>query len=55
MKLRELLKKLRLRQLQGGPPKLEDSTDDALAAGTTWGGASAPPNWVPSQQDERPH
>ncbi|HZD87119.1 MAG TPA: hypothetical protein VE088_03840 [Gaiellaceae bacterium] len=62
MKLRELLKKVRLRPLEGEGEKPLDEVD-ALAtaaaaqhAGVTGGvapGAVAPPNWVPSQQDGR--
>jgi hypothetical protein len=57
--LGELLKKLRLRPLEGEGERPEGNVD-ALAthvvdsAGDGWAGASAPTNWVPSQQDERP-
>ena len=49
VKLRELLKKIRLLPLTGGAERLAEET---LA--TPEGHATAPPNWVPSQQDERP-
>jgi hypothetical protein len=66
VKLRELLKKI---DLSLRPPHVqghvvEQSVDnvDALSTMSPLGGdpmesggpASAPPNWVPSQQDERP-
>jgi hypothetical protein len=60
VKLRELLKRMRLRPLQGEGERPIDNVD-ALTTGhaldTSSGGGvpvSAPPNWVPSQQDERP-
>jgi len=61
VKLRELLRKvgLKLRPLQfGGRP--EDNVDAmATARGTEniggFGDSAAPTNWIPSQQDDRPH
>jgi hypothetical protein len=58
VKLRELLKGLRLRRLQGEEDVPIDNVDaaavDAVATELAYGPAVAPPNWVPSQQDERP-
>jgi len=63
VKLREWLKKARLRLLGGTSDKPFDAVD-AIAATTASQhsgfspnvapGATAPPNWVPSQQDDRP-
>ncbi len=47
MKLRELLKKIRLRPLQGEGQRPIDDVDAGVSG-------TAPTNWVPSQQDERP-
>ena len=60
MKLREWWRKFRLRLLDG-----DDRRDDKIDALTTtvgsevadyggFGVGTAPTNWVPSQQDERP-
>jgi hypothetical protein len=64
MKLPHLLRKLRLQSLEiGGDARAGEDNVDALAAGISPGHgdvgagdvpALAPPNWVPSQQDERP-
>jgi hypothetical protein len=55
VKLRDLLKQidLKLRPSQVGERmrSVDDEVDDALATGYS----PAPTNWVPSQQDERPH
>jgi hypothetical protein len=61
VKLRQLLKRFRLRPLQG---EGERPIDDVDAMATMSGGQTldpgqhvpmpAPTNWVPSQQDERP-
>jgi len=59
MKLRELLRKvdLRLRPVQVGE-RQEDNVDAlATVSGAHAGGfgeTTAPTNWVPSQQDDRP-
>ena len=60
MKVRSLLRKFRLRSLQGVGNRPIDSVD-ALAtmthSSTDSGGnmpVSAPPKWVASQQDDRP-
>jgi hypothetical protein len=61
MKLRKLLEKLRLRSLEGEgrqPGSNVDGMTTMTHSATDQGGnipVSAPPNWVPSQQDERPH
>jgi hypothetical protein len=58
MKLREWWRKLRLRPLEGSDRPVDDVT--ALASGQSLFNSAAsvaqgaPPNWVPSQQDERP-
>jgi len=61
VKIREFLKKFRLRSVQAGDGMRQEDNVDALATightdalGDWGGGASAPTNWVPSQQDERP-
>jgi hypothetical protein len=62
MRLRELLKRMRLRPLQGEGERPVDNVDALTTAVdhsliTSDGGGgpvAAPPNWVPSQQDERP-
>jgi hypothetical protein len=62
MKLRELLKKVndsvRPQHVQGsGSNRALDGKDDAAATFDAFGaraGDTAPTNWVPSQQDERP-
>jgi hypothetical protein len=61
VKLRELLKKIRLRPLQGEGGKPIDNVDalasapvDQLRGVDSGLGPTAPTNWVPSQQDERP-
>jgi hypothetical protein len=59
MKIRALLKRIRLRSLQVGDGERSIDNVDALSGAinhstdpTTGGGAvSAPPGWVPSQQD----
>jgi hypothetical protein len=57
VKLRELLKKIDLKlrpsQVEERMRSADDDVDDALAT-AAWN-AEAPTNWVPSQQDERPH
>jgi hypothetical protein len=60
MKLRELLKKidLKLRPLEGDDRPV-DNVDGVASAQSLFSspgpaGPGAPPNWVPSQQDERP-
>jgi hypothetical protein len=52
VKLRELLRRIRLLPLTGGAERLAEKT---LPTPPGHGGEAAPPNWVPSQQDERPH
>jgi hypothetical protein len=53
VKLRELLRKIRLLPLTGGAERLAEKT---LPTPPGHGGDTAPPNWVPSQQDEgRPY
>jgi hypothetical protein len=61
VKIREVLKKFRPQSLQVGDGKRQEDNVDALAtSGLTHdvadfgAGPSAPVNWVPSQQDERP-
>lgn len=63
MKLREWLNKARLRVMGGESDKPFDAVDAraATTAAEHGGftpnvapGATAPPNWVPSQQDDRP-
>jgi len=54
VKIREFLRKLRLRPLSPEAQKLVDATEDASSVGMGGGGATAPTNWVPSQQDEKP-
>ncbi|HET8556857.1 MAG TPA: hypothetical protein VFL58_06060 [Gaiellaceae bacterium] len=64
MKLRELLRRFRLPSLEiGEGVRAGEDNVDALASGISPGHgdtgagnvpALAPPNWVPSQQDERP-
>jgi hypothetical protein len=61
VKIRELLKRIRLRPLEGNGERPIDDVDAlATMAGETLtstgspGPAPAPTNWVPSQQDERP-
>jgi len=58
MKLRKLLKRIRLQALSGDGERPIDNVDALSGAvnhsadPTTGGGpVSAPPNWVPSQQD----
>jgi hypothetical protein len=60
VKIRNLLAKLQLRPSSGEGKRSED-TVDALSAslhnvdpGAYGAAPSAPTNWVPSQQDERP-
>jgi len=64
MKIRKLLKRFRLTSVQVGEGERPVDNVDALA--TTGAGPKgadlssgiaplAPTNWVPSQQDERPH
>jgi hypothetical protein len=55
MNLRRALKKFRLQPLSAEAQKVVDATEDASSIGIGGGGAMAPTNWVPSQQDERPH
>ena len=58
MKLREWWKRIRLRPLEGSDRPVDNV--DGLASGqsafnsATPVAPGAPPNWVPSQQDERP-
>jgi hypothetical protein len=62
VKLRELLTRIGLRPLSGEGERPIDNVDALASAGspghanTAQGdvAAMAPPNWVPSQQDERP-
>jgi hypothetical protein len=61
MSIREFLKRFRLQSVQAGDGKRQEDKVDALATsghmdalGDWGGGNSAPVNWVPSQQDERP-
>lgn len=60
MRLRELLRRFRLRSLQGVGNRPIDNVDalTTMTHGPTDSGGSmpvsAPPNWVPSQQDDRP-
>jgi hypothetical protein len=62
VKLRELLKKIRLQStpLEGGERRPDNVDGIATMAGAEmtdvggFGAVSAPPNWVPSQQDDRP-
>ena len=61
MKIREFLKKFRLQSVQVGDGKRQEDNVDALATSghthdfvDSGAGPSAPVNWVPSQQDERP-
>ena len=62
MKLRALLKRFRLRSLEGERDRPVDNVDPLAAAASPGHGNTAqgnvpelaPPNWVPSQQDERP-
>jgi hypothetical protein len=61
VKLPEFLKKFRLRSVQVGEDvRSQDNVDGLAATGHAqdvgdWGaGPSAPVNWVPSQQDEKP-
>ena len=65
MKIRELLQTFRLRSLSGRGEGSADNVDALGAAGSTMHlggtggnvpyGATIPPDYVPSQQDERPH
>jgi hypothetical protein len=52
VKLRDLLKRFRFRSVQLEDDRRIDNVD-AMASGAEAG--MAPPGWVPSQQDERPH
>ena len=59
MRLRELWKKVRLRPLSGEGERPIDNVDalatmDGLLQTNDSMPVSAPTNWVPSQQDERP-
>jgi hypothetical protein len=55
MKPHELLKKLRLRSVQEEGARPLDGKDAAAATFVAVGpGDTAPTNWAPSQQDERP-
>jgi hypothetical protein len=61
MKLRQVLKNFRLRSVQLGEGERSVGNVDALTtmthSGVDQGGnipVTAPPNWVPSQQDDRP-
>jgi hypothetical protein len=61
VRLQELLKKMRLRPLQGEGVRPVDNADALSSApvensrGFDSGpGPTAPTNWVPSQQDDRP-
>lgn len=64
MKIRELLKTFRLRSLSGQGERPADNVDALGAAGSTMHsggtggnvphGATIPPGYVPSQQDDRP-
>jgi hypothetical protein len=60
VKLREFWKKIRLRpvELEGGDRQI-DNVDGVASAQSLFSTPAAvapmaPPNWVPSQQDERP-
>jgi hypothetical protein len=58
VKIREFLKKIRLRALEGSDRQV-DNVDGVASAQSLFSspgpvGPGAPPNWVPSQQDERP-
>ena len=61
MKIRAFLRRFRLRSVQAGDGQRQEDKVDALATtghtdalGDWGGGNSAPVNWVPSQQDEKP-
>jgi hypothetical protein len=61
VKLRELLRKMRLRSLQGEGERPVDNVDAMATAPEAradniggFGDSAAPTNWVPSQQDDRP-
>jgi hypothetical protein len=58
VKIRAWLKKLRLRPLEGDDRPV-DNVDGLASASSLFSSpvgqvGVAPPNWVPSQQDERP-
>ena len=59
MRLRDLLKKLRVRaeHVGRGDRPIDEVDTDALApnASIGWDSDRFPQNWMPSQQDERPH
>ena len=61
MKLRELLKRIRLRSLQGEGERPVDNVDALSGAinhsqsPATGGGPVSARNWVPSEQDEGRH
>ena len=60
MKLSELLERLRLRSVENEDESTTDEVDlleaDAFAGRVGWSvGHPRSSNWLPSQQDERPH
>ena len=58
MKIREWWRKIRLRPLEGGDRPVDNveglTSGQSLFSSVTPVAPGAPPNWVPSQQDERP-
>jgi hypothetical protein len=60
VKLRKLLKRFRLRSvdLEGSDRQMDNvdatASGQSLLSGPSPVAPMAPPNWVPSQQDERP-
>jgi hypothetical protein len=58
VKLRAWLKRIRLRPLEGSDRPVDDvdgvASAQSLFSSPTPVAPMAPPNWVPSQQDERP-